>query len=170
MRLVLAVTAFLLVASVAGAQQQQPIGPIGPRLPPQTLPTPQGAAGEGLYVAGADRVAIGTGDTAVATLQIPRGAYQVVARLVLANDRDSNGAVACSLSSGGAEIDYESVSVSPRSRADVTLLGVAISQSALLGRVDLRCQATGETAATARWARIHALAVSRVTGEAPAGR
>jgi hypothetical protein len=155
-------------AALSGAAFAQT--PTLPRLQaPQTLPMPQGVAGEGLYVAGADRVAI-SGDTLVVGVSTPRGSYQVSARAVIANDREGDGAVACRLTLNGAEIDYSSISVAPHTRQDITLLGVAVATAPIGGRIEMRCASVGaSTATTARWARVHALAVSRVTGSAPQG-
>ena len=162
MRLALLAAACLMgAAAVAFAQ------PVTPRnVPPlQNVPVATGAAGEGLYVASVERMNM-SGETLVAAVTVPRGTYQVIARVVLANDRGSDGAVACKLALNGAEFDYASVSVGPRARQSITLVGVANAPAngIVASRVELRCQGTGNIAVTARWARIQALAVSRVTG------
>jgi hypothetical protein len=161
------VAAICVLAAGAADAQVQTIRPPMLQLPQQTLPTPQGAAGEGLYVAGADRVAI-SGDTAIVGLAAPRGTYQVSARAVIANDREGDGAVACRLTMNGSEIDYSSISVAPHTRQDITLLGVAVATAPVGVHIEMRCMNAGaSTASTARWARVHALAVSRVTGTVP---
>lgn len=161
---------FALVAAgcmiLSGAAFAQAIRPPVIQLP-QTVPVPQGAAGEGLYVAGADRVAI-NGETSIVSLATPRGTYQVSARAVIANDREGDGAVACRLTMNGGEIDYSSISVAPHTRQDITLLGVAAATAPIGGHIEMRCMNAGASiATTARWARVHALAVSRVTGTVP---
>ncbi|QGZ95998.1 hypothetical protein DSM104635_02854 [Terricaulis silvestris] len=157
----------MALAGVAFAQTQT-IRPPVLQLP-STVPTPQGVAGEGLYVAGADRVAI-SGDTLIVGLAAPRGTYQVSARAVIANDREGDGAVACRLTMNGGEIDYSSISVAPHTRQDITLLGVAAATAPIGAHIEMRCRNAGaSTATTVRWARVHALIVPRVTGSAPQG-
>jgi hypothetical protein len=161
--------AIALALSSSAAWAQTPIAPQQLPRPTTPLPTPSGAAGEGLYVAGADRTALNTADTPIANLTLPRGTYQVIARAVIANDRDADGAANCRLRIGSTELDYVSITLPPMSRREFMLLGVASTPGPLGARIDLMCQSTPGIAASARWARIHALTVSRVTGSAPAG-
>jgi hypothetical protein len=159
--------AICVLAAVPASAQIQTVRPPVLQAPQTPLPMPQGAAGEGLYVTGADRVAI-SGDTAIVGLAAPRGTYQVSARAVIANDREGDGAVACRLTVNGSEIDYSSISVAPHTRQDITLLGVAVATAPIGAHIEMRCMNAGaSTASTARWARVHALAVSRVTGTVP---
>lgn len=159
--------AMMLFATSAAAQVQIPRLP-DVRAQQPHVPAPLGPSGEGLYVGGADRVNLRAGDTVIASLPLPRGSYQVIARAVIANDRASDGAANCSLRSGGGELDYVSITLPPMSRREFMLMGVARLDAAVRLPVNLVCQATPEIAATARWARIHALAVPQVSGSAPA--
>ncbi len=80
-----------------------------------------------------------------------------------------DGAANCRPRMGATEIDYVSNTLPPNSRREYFMMGAATSTVAVGAQIEMLCQATPGIAVTARWARIQALAVSRLTGSAPRG-
>jgi hypothetical protein len=148
-----------------------PLAPPPTGLPPlvNPPPIPEGARPDGIYVSANESAALPVNTNVnLANVGMPRGSYQVTAKLVAINDsQDAQISIACGITptQGGPEgalVDYSSVTVAPQSRVPLSLMGT-YSYPLTIGTPVLyvACRASAGTASV-KWTKLVATPVGKI--------